>query len=137
VREKIARLANKNLPAVKQVKLKLVHIDFWSAVKAGFLVTLAMGIATVVGLFVVWLAISSTGVFDSVSQLINGVVGTDSGSGAVDVSQQLSLPKVMTFAFTIALFNIVIGTILTGVSALIFNVIGRITGGISVGFTNN
>ncbi len=137
MREKIARLANKNLPAVKQVKLKLVHIDFWSAVKAGFLVTLAMGIATVVGLFVVWLAISSTGVFDSVSQLINGVVGTDSGSGAVDVSQQLSLPKVMTFAFTIALFNIVIGTILTGVSALIFNVIGRITGGISVGFTNN
>jgi hypothetical protein len=137
VREKIARLANKNLPAVKQVKLKLVHIDFWSAVKAGFLVTLAMGIATVVGLFVVWLAISSTGVFDSVSQLINGVVGTESGSGAVDVGQQLSLPKVMTFAFTIALFNIVIGTILTGVSALIFNVIGRITGGISVGFTNN
>ena len=90
-----------------------------------------------VGLFVVWLAISSTGVFDSVSQLINGVVGTESGSGAVDVGQQLSLPKVMTFAFTIALFNIVIGTILTGVSALIFNVIGRITGGISVGFTNN
>ncbi|MEY4639296.1 MAG: hypothetical protein RLY13_294, partial [Actinomycetota bacterium] len=49
----------------------------------------------------------------------------------------LSLPRVMSFAFTVAFFNIVLGTALTGISALIFNVIGRLTGGISIGFTNN
>jgi hypothetical protein len=43
----------------------------------------------------------------------------------------------MSFAFTVALFNLVLGTLLTGISALIFNAIGRLTGGISVGFTNN
>ncbi len=126
-------------PAPKQVKLKLVHIDFWSAVKAGLLVTIATGIAMIVGFFLIWLVVSSTGLFGSLSTLINGIIGGGSGTTAdgVNVAEQLSLPRVMSFAITTALFNIVIGTLLTGVSALIYNVIARLTGGISVGFTNN
>lgn len=130
--------AKRNIPPVKQVKLKLVHIDFWSAVKAGLLVTVATGIATIVGFFLVWLLVSQTGLFGSLSTLVNSVVGGGSGGAeGVDVAQTLSLPRVMSFAFTVALFNIVLGTALVGISALIFNVIGRLTGGISIGFTNN
>jgi hypothetical protein len=33
--------------------------------------------------------------------------------------------------------NIILGTALAGLYAMIFNVIGKITGGIAVGFTNN
>jgi hypothetical protein len=129
--------AKRNIPPVKQVKLKLVHIDFWSAVKAGLLVTVATGIATIVGFFLVWLLVSQTGLFGSLSTLVNSVVGGASTTEGVDVAQTLSLPRVMSFAFTVALFNIVLGTALVGISALIFNVIGRLTGGISIGFTNN
>lgn len=136
MRERIAKLAGKNLPPVKQVKLKLVHIDFWSAIKVGFLVTLAVGIATIVAFFAIWLVISSTGLFGSLSNLINSVVG-GGGAEQVNVADTLSLPRVLSFAFTLAIFNVVLGTALTGVGAAIFNVIGRLTGGISVGFTNN
>jgi hypothetical protein len=129
--------AKRNIPPVKQVKLKLVHIDFWSAVKAGLLVTVATGIATIVGFFLVWLLVSQTGLFGSLSTLVNSVVGGASSAEGVDVAQTLSLPRVMSFAFTVSLFNIVLGTALVGISALIFNVIGRLTGGISIGFTNN
>ncbi len=129
--------ARKNIPPVKQVKLKLVHIDFWSAVKAGLLVTVATGIATIVGFFLVWLLVSQTGLFGSLSTLVNSVVGGASTAEGVDVAQTLSLPRVMSFAFTVSLFNMVLGTALVGISALIFNVIGRLTGGISIGFTNN
>ncbi|MFM1984815.1 MAG: hypothetical protein RL723_1250 [Actinomycetota bacterium] len=129
--------AKRNIPPVKQVKLKLVHIDFWSAVKAGLLVTVATGIATIVGFFLVWLLVSQTGLFGSLSTLVNSVVGGASTTEGVDVAQTLSLPRVMSFAFTVTLFNIVLGTALVGISALIFNVIGRLTGGISIGFTNN
>jgi hypothetical protein len=132
----IAR-AKRNIPPVKQVKLKLVHIDFWSAVKAGLLVTVATAIATIVGFFLVWLLVSQTGLFGSLSTLVNSVVGGSTSGDGVDVAQTLSLPRVMSFAFTVGLFNIVLGTALVGISALIFNVIGRLTGGISVGFTNN
>jgi hypothetical protein len=130
--------AKRNIPPVKQVKLKLVHIDFWSAVKTGLLVTTATGIATIVAFFLIWLLVSQTGLFGSLSTLVNSVIG---GGGAsqqgVDVAQTLSLPRVMSFAFTVSLFNLVLGTALVGISALIFNVIGRLTGGISIGFTNN
>ena len=129
--------AKRNIPPVKQVKLKLVHIDFWSAVKAGLLVTVATGIATIVGFFLVWLLVSQTGLFGSLSTLVNSVVGGASSAEGVDVAQTLSLPRVMSFAFTVSLFNLVLGTALVGISALIFNVIGRLTGGISIGFTNN
>ena len=60
----ISKVAKRNVAPVKQVKLKLVHIDFWSAVRNGFFVTLAMGIATIAGFFVIWLVISTTGLFD-------------------------------------------------------------------------
>jgi hypothetical protein len=129
--------AKKNIPPVKQVKLKLVHIDFWSAIKTGLLVTTATGIATIFAFFLIWLLVSQTGLFGSLSTLVNSVVGGASAAEGVDVAQTLSLPRVMSFAFTVALFNLVLGTLLTGISALIFNVIGRLTGGISVGFTNN
>ena len=131
--------AKRNIPPVKQVKLKLVHIDFWSAVKTGLLVTTATGIATIVAFFLIWLLVSQTGLFGSLSTLVNSVIGGGAGAPqqGVDVAQTLSLPRVMSFAFTVSLFNLVLGTALVGISALIFNVIGRLTGGISIGFTNN
>ena len=136
----IASKLKSKMPApTKQVKLKLVHIDFWSATKAGFLVTVAMGIATIVGLLAIWLVIGQTGLFGSLSSLVNSVVGTSGAgsAGGVDVAAELNVGRVLSFGATIAIFNIVLGTLLTGVSALIFNVIGRLTGGISIGFTNN
>ena len=130
----ISKVAKRNVAPVKQVKLKLVHIDFWSAVRNGFFVTLAMGLATIAGFFVVWLVISTTGLFGSLNSLLNSAAGGDAQQ--VDVAQTLSLPRILSFAGTLAIVNIVGGTILSGVSALIFNVIARLSGGIRVGFTN-
>jgi hypothetical protein len=130
----ISKVAKRNVAPVKQVKLKLVHIDFWSAVRNGFFVTLAMGIATIAGFFVIWLVISTTGLFGSLNSLLNSAAGGDAQQ--VDVAQTLSLPRVLSFGGTLAIVNIVGGTILSGLSALIFNIIARLSGGIKVGFTN-
>ena len=117
----------------KQVKLNLVNIEFWSAVKVGFVIQLALAVANIVGFFVLWLVLNNTGLFGSLNGLLNGIVGGSS----VDVGNQLSLPRVMSFAVGLSAFNIVVGTLLAAVSALIFNVIARIVGGVGVGFTNN
>jgi len=120
--------------SAKQVKLNLVHINFWSAVKVGFTVQIALAIANIVGFFVLWLVLSKTGLFNSLTGVLNAVVG---GNASSNVQQQLSLPRTMSFAVALSAFNIVVGTILTGVGAAIFNLISRIVGGVSVGFTNN
>ena len=114
--------------ASKQVKLKLVHIDCWSAIKVGFTVTVGLGIATIAGFIFLFLVLSATGLFASMNGLLTSVFGA-----GID----LSLPRVISFGVGLAIFNCLVGTVLSGIGALVFNLIGRITGGLSIGFTNN
>ncbi len=132
----IAQKVRKRRPAAgtgKQVHLNLVHISFWSAVKVGFVIQLALAVANIVGFFVLWLVVSNTGLFSGLNGLLVGVVG----GGGGDVAQQLSLPRVLSFAVALSALNIVVGTLLAGILAAIYNVISKIVGGVSVGFTNN
>ncbi len=117
----------------KRVQLRLVNIEVWSAAKSGFFVTVAVGVATIVGFFAMWLVVGQLGLFSSLNTLLAGAFG----EGGIDVEQQLSLPRVMSFAFGLSIFNVIIGTALASLYAMIFNVIGKITGGIAVSFTNN
>ena len=130
----IAEKVRKSRPSSgKQVKLNLVHIEFWSAIKVGFTIQIALAIANIVGFFILWLVASKTGLFSSLGGVLNAVVGGSSSS----VASSLSLPRVMSFAVVLSAFNIFVGTLLAGVLALIFNAIARIVGGVGVGFTNN
>ncbi|NDC48397.1 MAG: DUF3566 domain-containing protein [Micrococcales bacterium] len=106
----------------KQVNLKLVKVNFWSVVRFAFVLTVAMGIGLVVALTVVFLIMNAAGF----SNLLKSFIGIE-----------VSLPAVLSVALSLALFIILVGTILAGVWAAIFNVVARITGGVSVGFTNN
>ena len=115
-----------NSTPTKQVKLKLVQIEFWSAVRMGFFVNLGLGIAIVVGFAALWFVLSSSAVNSLLSQ-----VGVGEGGSLI------SLPQMITYGFIIALSNLVAGTILSGVLALVYNAIARFTGGLAVGFTNN
>lgn len=126
----IKRLKKREVPPVKQVQLKLVRIDFWSAIKTGFTVTIGLGIATVAGFIGLWALVSFTPLFSS----LNGLLSTITGSAA---NLTVSLPQVLWVGAGLAVFNIVFGTLLTGFSALVYNIIARITGGIKVGFTSN
>ena len=126
----INRLKKRDLPPVKQVQLKLVRIDFWSAVRTGFTITVGFGIATIVGLLALWALVSFTPLFSS----LNGLLSTVTGSAA---NITVSLPTGLGVGFGLAAFNVVFGTLLTGVLALVYNIIARITGGIKIGFTSN
>lgn len=131
----ITKKARQTLTPVKQVKLKLVHIDFWSAVRNGFMVSLVGAVATIVGFLFLWVVLNTTGLFGSLNSLLNSVIGGSSGSG-VDVAQSLSLPRMLSFAGSIAIVNIILGTLLAGIGALLFNLVARLSGGIRVGFNN-
>ena len=127
------RLRTNVNPDAKRVQLRLVNIEVWSAARAGFFVTVALGVATIVGFFAMWLVVGQLGLFASLNTLLAGAFG----EGGLDIEQQLSLPRVMSFAFGVSIFNVIVGTALAALYAMIFNVIGKITGGIAVSFTNN
>jgi hypothetical protein len=128
------RLANKSnrKPPGKQVRLRLVYIDFWSAVKLSFLVAVCLAVVNIVASFLVFTVLSSTGIFEQVNSLVQDVAGA-----GTDLRTFFSLGNVMGFAVIVSLLNLVVTTALGAVIAVLYNLSVKITGGILVGFTNS
>ncbi len=131
VADKLAKKSNRR-PSSKQVRLKLVYVDFWSAVKLSFLVAICLAIITIVGTFLIYTVLDTTSVFDKADQLFKDITG-----GASGIKSFLSLGQVMGFTVVVALLDLVVVTALGAVFALLYNLSVKVTGGILVGFTNN
>jgi len=131
VAEKLQKKSGRRTSA-KQVRLKLVYVDFWSALKLSFFVALALGIVTVVVAALLWIVLNSTGIFIS----LDGILGDLFGDPTFSISKDFSFTTVMSFSAIIGLLNTVIFTVLGGVAAVLYNMIVKITGGLLVGFTN-
>jgi|SRR5215207_2350013 uncharacterized membrane protein len=131
VAEKLARKSNRKTPA-KQVRLRLVYIDFWSAVKLSFLVAVCFAVISIVATFLIWTVLNSTDIFNQLNSLVRDIAGTGG-----DLSAILSLGNVMGFSVVAALLNLVVTTALGAIIAVLYNLSVKITGGILVGFTNN
>ncbi|AAT88116.1 hypothetical protein ATY41_06410 [Leifsonia xyli subsp. xyli] len=133
VAEKLAKKSSRRPASAKQVRLKLVYIDFWSTVKLSFLAGICLAIIAIVGTFLIWIVLDRTGIFDQVNSLVKDI----SGAGGGDLRSVLGLGQMMGFAFVVAILDVVVLTALGAVFALLYNLSVKITGGLLVGFTNN
>ena len=133
VADKLAKKSSRRPASSKQVRLKLVYIDFWSTVKLSFLAGICLAIIAIVGTFLVWTVLDRTGIFDQVNSLFKDI----SGAGGSDLRSILGLGQVMGFSLIVAILDIVVVTALGAVFALLYNLSVKITGGLLVGFTNN
>lgn len=131
VADKLAKKTNRKPPG-KQVRLRLVYIDFWSAVKLSFLVAVCLAVVNIVASFLVFTVLGSTGIFEQVNSLVQDVAGA-----GTDLRTFFSLGNVMGFAVIVSLLNLVVTTALGAVVAVLYNLSVKITGGILVGFTNS
>jgi len=131
VAEKLAKKSNRR-PSTKQVRLKLVYIDFWSSVKLSFLIAICLAIVTIVATFLIFTVLNQTGIFDKIDDLYTSIAGD-----SADLKSILSIGNVMGFAFVVAILNTVVITALGAIFALLYNLSVKMTGGLLVGFTNN
>ena len=135
VAEQLQRKSQKPV-ATKQVRLKLVYVDFWSTVKLSFLVAVSLGVVLVVSTVLVYLVLQTTGVLVKLDSLLSDIL-TTGGDDAFSVSESFSLVTVTLFSFIVAVLNIVVGTALGAITSILYNFSVRLTGGLLVGFTNN
>ena len=131
VADKLAKKSSHRTTA-KQVRLRLVYVDFWSAVKLSFLAAIAIAIVTVVSFVMIYLIVSATNV---ITQL-DGFIGSFS-DGEILVSRIVGFPQVLAFSAVVAILNLVVVTVLGAVMAGIYNLAVKVTGGLLVGFTSN
>jgi len=130
VAEKLQRKAPRK-PSTKQVRLRLVYLDFWSVVKLSFLGAVCLGIVQVVFAVLVWVLLGATGVFTQINETLSEILAQP-----FDVTAEISLVQVTLFAIIVAVLNVVVGTALGAIFALLYNLAARITGGLLVGFRN-
>ena len=132
VAEKLQRKSQRPV-ATKQVRLKLVYIDFWSTVKLSFLIAVSLGIVLVVATILVYLVLQSTNIFETLDKTLAEILGDESFS----ITDSFSLVQVSLFTVVVAILNIIVGTALGAITSVLYNFSVRITGGLLVGFTNN
>ena len=91
VADKLAKKTRKKAPS-KQVRLKLVYIDFWSAVKFSFLVSICLAIVGVVATILIYTVLMQTGVFSSVDAVFMDIVGEENS-----LMKIIGFPQVPSF----------------------------------------
>jgi hypothetical protein len=131
VADKLAKKTRKKAPA-KQVRLKLVYIDFWSSVKFSFLVSLCAVVVGIVSTLLIYTVLLSTGVLAKLNELTMDIVGDQ-----VNLLELLNYGTVFTFAVVVGVLNLIVGTAFGAVGALIYNLLVRVLGGFQLGFTSN
>ncbi|WP_411374856.1 DUF3566 domain-containing protein [Arthrobacter sp. MPF02] len=120
---------------VRRARLLVSKVDPWSVLKMAFLLSVALGIVTVVAAIVLWTVLDLTGIFDQVDSLLGTLAGTE--GGGFELKKVASLGQVASFATIIAVVNVVLLTALSMLSAVLYNISATLVGGIGVTLTDD
>jgi hypothetical protein len=120
---------------VRRARLLVSKVDPWSVLKMAFLLSVALGIVTVVAAIVLWTVLDLTGIFDQVDSLLGTLAGSE--GGGFELKKVASLGQVASFAVIIAVINVVLLTALSMLSAVLYNISATLVGGIGVTLTDD
>jgi hypothetical protein len=120
---------------VRRARLLVSKVEPWSVLKMAFLLSVALGIVTVVAAIVLWTVLDLTGIFDQVDSLLGTLAGSE--GGGFELKKVASLGQVASFATIIAVINVVLLTALSMLSAVLYNISATLVGGIGVTLTDD
>ncbi|MFJ9849236.1 DUF3566 domain-containing protein [Streptomyces sp. NPDC101150] len=118
-------------PRTRKARLRVARADPWSVMKVSFLLSIALGICTVVAVSVLWMVMNAMGVFSTVGSTISEATGSSDGGG-FDLQSFLSLPRVLLFTSVIAVIDVVLATALATLGAFIYNLSAGLVGGVEL-----
>jgi hypothetical protein len=125
------RTGARTTPRTRKARLRVAKADPWSVMKVSFLLSIALGICTVVAAAVLWMVMDAMGVFSTVGGTISEATGSNESNG-FDLQSFLSLPRVLTFTGIIAVIDVVLATALSTLGAFIYNLSSGFVGGVEL-----
>jgi len=114
--------------ALRRVDLAVARIDAWSVMKVSFLLSVALGIATVIAAFVIWTMLDGMHVFSDLEDFLV----TLSADRFLSLLDYVRLPRMMSYATIIAVVNVVLLTAISTLGALLYNVVAALVGGVRI-----
>ncbi len=126
------RPAARTVPRTRKARLRVSKADPWSVMKVSFLLSIALGICTIIAVAVLWMVLDAIGVFSTVGGTISDATSTEGGKGGFDLVSFLSLSRVMLFTTVIAVIDVVLATALATLGAFIYNLSAGFVGGVEL-----
>lgn len=118
----------------RTVRLTVANVDPWSVMKLSFLMSVAIGIATIVAFFIIWAVLQMTGVIDATQATLGELAGTESAERVVGI---FNLGRVLSVSVLLAVINIVLITALSTLFAFLYNIGSSIVGGFHLTLTDD
>ncbi|MFG3247854.1 DUF3566 domain-containing protein [Streptomyces sp. NPDC048187] len=125
------RTGARTTPRVRKARLRVSKADPWSVMKVSFLLSIALGVCTIVASAVLWMVMDAMGVFSTVGGTISEATGSNESNG-FDLQSFLSLPNVLMFTTIIAVIDVVLATALATLGAFIYNLSAGFVGGVEL-----
>ena len=115
----------------RRARLRLTHVDPWSVMKTSLLLSIALGIVTVVAVAVVWAVLNASGLWDSINQTVGEVVGTEASAG-FRIQDYVGTERVLGFTMLVAAVDVVLITVVATLGAFLYNLAAALLGGLEV-----
>jgi hypothetical protein len=122
---------------VRKARLLISKVDPWSVLKMSFLLSVALGIMTVIAAVTLWSVMDVAGIFSRVNELLGQILGSEGGGGSFRVEELVTIGQVASFATIIAVINVVLLTVLSMLAAVLYNLSASLVGGVGVTLTDD
>ena len=118
---------------VRKARLRVARVDPWSVMKVSFVLSIALGIVTLVGTAVVWEVLNGLGVFSSLNKTVGDLTSSgNSGTSSFNLAAVLSFTRVEGYMLIVALVDVVLVTALATLGAYLYNLSSGFVGGLEV-----
>jgi transmembrane protein DUF3566 len=125
-----ARARGEVAPA-RRANLVIARLEPWSVMKFSFLMSLVAWVVLFVAVALLYYALSSLGVFESIQRTLASVTSSTSSSG-VNLTKWTSAPRVLGYTMLIGAVDVVLITALATIGAMVYNLVTHLGGGIEV-----
>jgi hypothetical protein len=121
---------------VRKARLRLVQVEPWSVMKTAFMLSIAIGIVTVVAVGIVWGVLGAAGLWDSVNSIVQDSIGDSSGT-PFEIQKYLGTSRVLGFTMIVAVADVILITAIATLGAFLYNLTAGLLGGVEVTFAED
>jgi hypothetical protein len=116
----------------RRARLRLKRVDPWSVMKFSFAVSIVLFIVMVVATTVLYIALDAMGVFDTVNDMLQMLMGTNADTDSPTQGFRITAKGVIGAAALLGVVNMVLFTALATLGSFIYNVCADLVGGVEV-----
>ena len=123
----------------RRVKLTVSRADPWSVMKMSFLISVALGVAGVAMVAVLWLVLNGMGVFSDIERTVSSVLssGATGGGAQFNLMDYIGFGRVVSLAIVIGVIDVILLTAISTLGAFLYNVCSALVGGLQLTLTDD